>query len=73
VYCNLEELRRAGSQAEPPPPAGPPLQVVGGWERHQDPLSGRCFFYHPPTGTTSWKPPRRQRQLPGGTETTPRA
>ncbi|XP_074989727.1 rho GTPase-activating protein 9 isoform X3 [Calonectris borealis] len=59
IYCNLEELQRAGGQAEPPVPAGPPLQVLGAWERHLDPSTGRCFFYNPQMGTTSWKPPRR--------------
>ncbi|XP_059688579.1 rho GTPase-activating protein 9 [Gavia stellata] len=65
IYCNLEELQRAGGQAEPPVPAGPPLQVLGAWERHLDPSSGRCFFYNPQTGTTSWKPPRRHREAVG--------
>ncbi|NXI62192.1 RHG09 protein, partial [Anseranas semipalmata] len=52
IYCNFEELQRAGGQGEPPPPvpAGPPLQVLGAWERHQDPSTGRCFFYNPQTG-----------------------
>ncbi|NXV71407.1 RHG09 protein, partial [Atlantisia rogersi] len=62
IYCNLEELQRVGAQAEPPLPAGPPLQVLGAWERHLDPNSGRCFFYNPETGRTSWKPPRRRRE-----------
>ncbi|NXS46082.1 RHG09 protein, partial [Balaeniceps rex] len=62
IYCNLEELQRAGGQAEPPMPAGPPLQVLGAWERHLDPSTGRCFFYNPQMGTTSWKPPRRHRE-----------
>ncbi|KAM9252226.1 LOW QUALITY PROTEIN: rho GTPase-activating protein 9 [Cariama cristata] len=62
IYCNLEELQRAGGQAEPPVPAGPPLQLLGAWERHLDPTTGRCFFYNPQTGTTSWKPPRRHRE-----------
>ncbi|NXE16652.1 RHG09 protein, partial [Lophotis ruficrista] len=65
IYCNLEELQRAGSQAEPPVPAGPPLQVLGAWERHLDPDTGRCFFYNPQTGATSWKPPRRHREAVG--------
>ncbi|KAM9264996.1 rho GTPase-activating protein 9 [Morus bassanus] len=63
IYCNLEELQQAGSQAEPPMPAGPPLQVLGSWERHLDPSTGRSFFYNPQTGTTSWKPPRRHREV----------
>ncbi|KAM6231056.1 rho GTPase-activating protein 9 isoform 3-T3 [Spheniscus humboldti] len=63
IYCNLEELQRAGGQAEPPMPAGPPLQVLGAWERHLDPSTGRCFFYNPQTGMTSWKPPRRHREV----------
>ncbi|NXL54431.1 RHG09 protein, partial [Podilymbus podiceps] len=63
IYCNLEELQRVGGQAEPPVPTGPPLQVLGAWERHLDPSTGRCFFYNPQTGTTSWKPPRRHRQV----------
>ncbi|KAM6106920.1 LOW QUALITY PROTEIN: rho GTPase-activating protein 9 [Phoenicopterus ruber ruber] len=62
IYCNLEELQRVGGQAEPPVPAGPPLQVLGAWERHLDPSTGRCFFYNPQTGMTSWKPPRRHRE-----------
>ncbi|KAM6038983.1 rho GTPase-activating protein 9 [Chlamydotis macqueenii] len=62
IYCNLEELQRAVSQTEPPVPAGPPLQVLGAWERHLDPDTGRCFFYNPQTGATSWKPPRRHRE-----------
>ncbi|XP_066841593.1 rho GTPase-activating protein 9 isoform X3 [Anser cygnoides] len=62
IYCNFEELQRAGGQGEPPVPAGPPLQVLGAWERHQDPSTGRCFFYNPQTGVTSWKPPRRHRE-----------
>ncbi|XP_068519534.1 rho GTPase-activating protein 9 isoform X1 [Anas acuta] len=62
IYCNFEELQRAGGQAEPPVPAGAPLQVLGAWERHQDPSTGRCFFYNPQTGVTSWKPPRRHRE-----------
>ncbi|KAM6225768.1 rho GTPase-activating protein 9 isoform 2-T2 [Porphyrio hochstetteri] len=62
IYCNLEELQRVGAQAEPPLPAGPPLQVLGAWERHLDPNSGRCFFYNHETGRTSWKPPRRRRE-----------
>ncbi|XP_035170429.1 rho GTPase-activating protein 9, partial [Oxyura jamaicensis] len=49
-------------QGEPPVPAGAPLQVLGAWERHQDPSTGRCFFYNPQTGVTSWKPPRRHRE-----------
>ncbi|KAF1612440.1 UNVERIFIED_CONTAM: Rho GTPase-activating protein 9, partial [Eudyptes robustus] len=65
IYCNLEELQRAGGQAEPPKPAGPPLQVLGAWERHLDPSTGRCFFYNPQTGMTSWKPPRRHREVVG--------
>ncbi|XP_074709918.1 rho GTPase-activating protein 9 isoform X2 [Strix uralensis] len=65
IYCNLEELQRAGGQAEPPVPAGPPLQVLGTWERHLDPNTGRCFFYNPQTGMTSWKPPRRHREAGG--------
>ncbi|KAK1210015.1 RHG09 protein, partial [Pygoscelis papua] len=65
IYCNLEELQRAGGQAEPPMPAGPPLQVLGAWERHLDPSTGRCFFYNPQTGMTSWKPPRRHREVVG--------
>ncbi|XP_054662850.1 rho GTPase-activating protein 9 isoform X2 [Grus americana] len=70
IYCNLEELQRAGARAEPPVPAGPPLQVLGAWERHLDPTTGRCFFYNSQTGTTSWKPPRRHREegLPPSTE-----
>ncbi|XP_068266940.1 rho GTPase-activating protein 9 isoform X3 [Nyctibius grandis] len=62
IYCNLEELQRVGGHTEPPVPAGPPLQVLGAWERHLDPSSGRCFFYNPQTGMTSWKPPRRHRE-----------
>ncbi|XP_040395428.1 rho GTPase-activating protein 9 isoform X2 [Cygnus olor] len=62
IYCNFEELQRAGGQGEPPVPAGVPLQVLGAWERHQDPSTGRCFFYNPQTGVTSWKPPRRHRE-----------
>ncbi|XP_074931701.1 rho GTPase-activating protein 9 isoform X3 [Phalacrocorax aristotelis] len=62
IYCNVEELQRAGGQAEPPAPAGPPLQILGSWERHLDPSTGRSFFYNPQTGTTSWKPPRRHRE-----------
>ncbi|XP_066841592.1 rho GTPase-activating protein 9 isoform X2 [Anser cygnoides] len=65
IYCNFEELQRAGGQGEPPVPAGPPLQVLGAWERHQDPSTGRCFFYNPQTGVTSWKPPRRHREAVG--------
>ncbi|KAM4755251.1 rho GTPase-activating protein 9-like isoform 2-T2 [Cyanocitta cristata] len=55
--------RTAGGRqrATPPMPAGPPLQVLGSWERHRDPESGRCFFYSPESGTSSWKPPRRHR------------
>ncbi|KAM6364802.1 LOW QUALITY PROTEIN: rho GTPase-activating protein 9 [Pluvialis apricaria] len=70
IYCNLEELQRGGGQADPPVPAGPPLQVLGAWERHLDPSTGRCFFYNPQTGTASWKPPRRHREagLPAPTE-----
>ncbi|XP_062367010.1 rho GTPase-activating protein 9-like [Cinclus cinclus] len=45
----------------PPVPTGPPLQVLGSWERHRDPESGRCFFYSPESGISSWKPPRRHR------------
>lgn len=56
IYCNLEELQWAGGQAEPPMPAGPPLQVLGAWEHHLDPSTGRCFFYNPQMGMTSWKP-----------------
>ncbi|KAM6394969.1 LOW QUALITY PROTEIN: rho GTPase-activating protein 9 [Rhynochetos jubatus] len=62
IYCNLEELQRAGRRAEPPVPVGAPLQVLGAWERHLDHSTGRYFFYNPQTGTTSWKPPRRQRE-----------
>ncbi|NWX08604.1 RHG09 protein, partial [Caloenas nicobarica] len=62
IYCNLEELQRVGGQAEPPVPASPPIQVLGAWERHLDPSSGRCFFYNRQTGTTSWKPPRQHRE-----------
>ncbi|XP_074420941.1 rho GTPase-activating protein 9 isoform X3 [Larus michahellis] len=62
IYCNLEELQRVGGQADPPVPAGPPLQVLGAWERHLDPNTGRCFFYNPQTGAASWKPPRRHRE-----------
>ncbi|NXV53788.1 RHG09 protein, partial [Uria aalge] len=62
IYCNLEELQRVGGQADPPVPAGPPLQVLGAWERHLDPSTGRCFFYNPQTGAASWKPPRRHRE-----------
>ncbi|KAM9617154.1 rho GTPase-activating protein 9 isoform 2-T2 [Morphnus guianensis] len=62
IYCNLEELQRVGGQAEPPIPAGPPLQLLGAWERHLDPSTGRCFFYNPQTGMTSWKPPRQHRE-----------
>uniref|UniRef100_A0A8C3KFK9 SH3 domain-containing protein n=1 Tax=Calidris pygmaea TaxID=425635 RepID=A0A8C3KFK9_9CHAR len=40
LYCNLEELQRAGGQADPPVPVGPPLQVLGAWERHLDPSTG---------------------------------
>ncbi|XP_074785671.1 rho GTPase-activating protein 9 isoform X1 [Athene noctua] len=65
IYCNLEELQRAGGQAEPPVPAGPPLQVLGAWERHLDPNTGRCFFYNPQSGMTSWKPPRQHREAGG--------
>ncbi|NXT31578.1 RHG09 protein, partial [Pelecanoides urinatrix] len=65
IYCNLEELQQAGGQAEPPVPAGPPLQVLGAWERHVDPSTGRCFFYNPQMGTTSWKPPRQHRGAVG--------
>ncbi|XP_074021047.1 rho GTPase-activating protein 9 [Numenius arquata] len=63
IYCNLEELQRAGGQADPPVPVGPPLQVLGAWERHLDPSTGRCFFYNPQTGAASWKPPRRHREV----------
>ncbi|NXK55575.1 RHG09 protein, partial [Chauna torquata] len=62
IYCNFEELQRAGGQGKPPVPTGAPLQVLGAWERHQDPSTGRCFFYNPQTGVTSWKPPRRHRE-----------
>lgn len=65
IYCNLEELQRVGGQAEPPMPAGPPLQLLGAWERHLDPSTGRCFFYNPETGMTSWKPPRQHREAVG--------
>ncbi|XP_074905454.1 rho GTPase-activating protein 9 [Buteo buteo] len=65
IYCNLEELQRVGGQAEPPKPAGPPLQLLGAWERHLDPSTGRCFFYNPETGMTSWKPPRQHREAVG--------
>ncbi|NXW95072.1 RHG09 protein, partial [Alopecoenas beccarii] len=65
IYCNLEELQRVGGQAEPPVPASPPIQVLGAWERHLDPSTGRCFFYNPQTGTTSWKPPRQHREAVG--------
>ncbi|NXC44598.1 RHG09 protein, partial [Penelope pileata] len=62
IYCNVEELQQVGGQGKPPMPAGPPLQVLGAWERHQDPSSGRCFFYNPQTGVSSWKPPRQHRE-----------
>ncbi|NXY87124.1 RHG09 protein, partial [Alcedo cyanopectus] len=66
IYCNLEELQRGGGRAEPPPvPTGPPLQLLGCWERHLDPGTGRCFFYNPQSGRSSWKPPRRHREEVG--------
>ncbi|NXX22824.1 RHG09 protein, partial [Podargus strigoides] len=65
ICRSLEEVERAGAQAAPPTPAGPPLQVLGAWERHLDPSTGRCFFHNPQTGATSWKPPRRHREAVG--------
>ncbi|XP_064899832.1 rho GTPase-activating protein 9 isoform X3 [Columba livia] len=65
IYSNLEELQRVGGRAEPPLPTSPPIQVLGAWERHLDPNTGRCFFYNPRTGVTSWKPPRQQREPAG--------
>ncbi|NXA16334.1 RHG09 protein, partial [Sapayoa aenigma] len=62
---NPEGPQRAGGRDPPPVPAGPPLQVLGPWERHWDPESGRCFFYSPESGTSSWKPPRRHRDRVG--------
>ncbi|KAM6307936.1 rho GTPase-activating protein 9 [Podargus strigoides] len=62
ICRSLEEVERTGAQAAPPTPAGPPLQVLGAWERHLDPSTGRCFFHNPQTGATSWKPPRRHRE-----------
>ncbi|XP_039241786.1 rho GTPase-activating protein 9-like [Pipra filicauda] len=65
ISRNPDGLQREGRGAAPPVPAGPPLQVLGSWERHRDPESGRCFFYSPESGTSSWKPPRlhRDRQV----------
>ncbi|XP_071656094.1 rho GTPase-activating protein 9 isoform X3 [Patagioenas fasciata] len=62
IYANLEELQRVGGQAEPPLPTSPPIQVLGAWERHLDPNTGRCFFHNPQSGVTSWKPPRQHRE-----------
>ncbi|XP_075407517.1 rho GTPase-activating protein 9 isoform X2 [Tenrec ecaudatus] len=60
VYCNLVDLRRC-PRSPPPGPACPPLQRLDSWEQHLDPISGRCFYIHSPTGCKSWKPPRRTR------------
>ncbi|OPJ90006.1 hypothetical protein AV530_008983 [Patagioenas fasciata monilis] len=66
IYANLEELQRVGGQAEPPLPTSPPIQVLGAWERHLDPNTGRCFFHNPQSGVTSWKPPRQHREVSHG-------
>ncbi|NXK43230.1 RHG09 protein, partial [Piprites chloris] len=65
ISRNPEEPQRDGGRAGPPVPTGPPLQVLGSWERHRDPESGRCFFYSPESGTSSWKPPRLHRDRVG--------
>ncbi|XP_075896658.1 rho GTPase-activating protein 27 isoform X2 [Nelusetta ayraudi] len=60
VYVNVAQLRQ--SVSESPPPSAPPSRSTScldgeGWEVHVDRESGQEFYYHPPTGRTTWDLP----------------
>lgn len=60
VYVNVAQLRQ--SVSESPPPSVPPSRSTScldgeGWEVHVDQESGQEFYYHPPTGRTTWDRP----------------
>ena len=42
---------------QPPPPAAPPGGLPDGWQEVNDPATGRVYYYHAPTGQSSWSRP----------------
>jgi hypothetical protein len=45
------------SDDEDTPAAAAASGLPAGWQQHNDPASGRVYFYHPLTGKTAWKLP----------------
>ncbi|XP_068439517.1 rho GTPase-activating protein 27 [Clinocottus analis] len=59
VYVNVAQLRQSTS-ASPPSAASsfsPSYLDPEGWEVHVDDDSGQEYYYHPPTGRTTWDNP----------------
>ncbi|XP_059180948.1 rho GTPase-activating protein 27 isoform X2 [Centropristis striata] len=59
VYVNVAQLRKSISESPPSAPSSysPSYLDPEGWEVHVDEESGQEYFYHPPTGRTTWDSP----------------
>ncbi|XP_034414238.1 rho GTPase-activating protein 27 isoform X2 [Cyclopterus lumpus] len=56
VYANVAQLRQSTSES-PPSSYSPSYLDPEGWEVHVDEDSGQEYYYHPPTGRTTWDNP----------------
>jgi hypothetical protein len=55
---NLMSISRMGAAARRKCSLGLAMQALPpGWQKLQDPASGRDYFYNPQSGVTSWDPP----------------
>jgi len=45
------------SSPAPPPPPPQAMPLPDGWIEAMDPVTGRVYFYHTPTGQSSWTRP----------------
>ncbi|CAK6956856.1 rho GTPase-activating protein 27 isoform X1 [Scomber scombrus] len=59
VYANVAQLRQSISESPPSAPSSFPDSYLDteGWEVHIDEESGQEYYYHPPTGRTTWEKP----------------
>lgn len=59
VYVNVAQLRQSISESPPSAPSSysPSYLDPEGWEVHVDEESGQDYYYHIPTGRTTWDNP----------------
>lgn len=59
VYVNVAQLRQSTSESPPSAASScsPSYLDPEGWEVHVDQESGQEYYYHPPTGQTTWDNP----------------